>query len=196
MDTTGEKRSAETYARLINAAVDEVFDHGYAGATMTRIAKRAGLTRGAIQHHFGDRRVDIITKVTEHILSLRQDAYTSYYARVHDGEVVDTRASIKAAYRDPATWFLIEVWIASKADPELHERIAKILHKVSPPPQMQGLAPLANLTPNQFQVIKYTLRSLTRGIALEYAQMHDELLFDSVVDFVIDAVNLKLKMCI
>jgi AcrR family transcriptional regulator len=102
----GDKRSSETYARLVDAAVGAVFDDGYAGATMARIAERAGVTRGAIQHHFGDRRVDIIAKVTEHILNERQDAYAAFYGTAN-GPPIDSRLAMKAAYRDPSTWFLI-----------------------------------------------------------------------------------------
>jgi len=185
----GERRSMETYARLIEATVGEVFDHGYGGATMARIARRAGVTRGAIQHHFGDRRVDIIGRVTEHILRERQDAYAAFYGRTPEGERIDSRTAMKAAYRDPATWFLIEVWIASKSDPELRERVNATLREVNDRRDVEIAADAIGFDQASFRVLKYFLRSLTRGIALEYSRKPDTALFDAVVDLAMDALE-------
>ncbi|WP_044563061.1 TetR/AcrR family transcriptional regulator [Azospirillum sp. B4] len=185
-----ERRSAETYGKLVTATVNAVFEHGYAGATMTVIAQTAGVTRGAIQHHFGDRRVDIIARVTEHILRERQEAYASFYgASPAEGETVDTRAAMKAAYRDPATWFLIEVWIASKSDPELRDRVNTTLREVNDRGDMDIATHLSRLSDADFRVLKYFFRSLTRGIALEYSRKPDTALFDAVVDMALDALE-------
>jgi AcrR family transcriptional regulator len=184
----GDRRSAETHARLIEATIGAVFDDGYAGATMARIAERAGVTRGAIQHHFGDRRVDIIARVTEHILSERQDAYDAFYGESPAGEAIDSRAAMKAAYRDPATWFLIEVWIASKSDAELRERVNALLRDVNDRRDVAIAERMTRMDPAQFRVLKYFFRSLTRGIALEYSRKPDDALFDAVVDLALDGV--------
>ena len=184
----GDKRSAETYARLVDATVGAVFEDGYAGATMARIAERAGVTRGAIQHHFGDRRVDIIAKVTDHILSERQDAYAAFYGEPH-GPPIDSRTAMKAAYRDPATWFLIEVWIASKSDAELRERVNATLREVNDQRDVGIAAQAIGFDEASFRVVKYFLRSLTRGIALEYSRKPDDALFDAVVDLALDAMD-------
>lgn len=184
----GDRRSAETYARLVDATVGAVFDDGYAGATMARIAERAGVTRGAIQHHFGDRRVDIIAKVTEHILSERQDAYAAFYGKTVEGEAIDPRRAMKAAYRDPATWFLIEVWIASKSDGELRDRINATLREVNDRRDIDIAAQAIGFDEAGFRVLKYFLRSLTRGLAIEYSRKPDDVLFDAVVDLAMDAM--------
>lgn len=52
---TQEERSAETRARVIEAATGCVAERGFRGATMTAIAERAGVTWGAMQHQFGDK---------------------------------------------------------------------------------------------------------------------------------------------
>ncbi|MEG3151962.1 TetR/AcrR family transcriptional regulator [Sphingomonas sp. ZT3P38] len=189
----GDKRGAETYARLIDATVGSVFDDGYAGATMMRIAERAGVTRGAIQHHFGDRRVDIIAKVTEHILSERQDAYAAFYGKTAEGEAIDPRSTMKAAYRDPATWFLIEVWIASKSDQELRERVNATLRDVNDRRDIDIAAHAIGFDEASFRVLKYFLRSLTRGLAIEYSRKPDDALFDAVVDLAMDAMAYEVE---
>lgn len=50
-----EERSAETRAKVVVAATECVAERGLAGATLTAIAERAGVTWGAIQHQFGEK---------------------------------------------------------------------------------------------------------------------------------------------
>jgi AcrR family transcriptional regulator len=46
-------RTAETRARLISAVVESIAEVGLARTTAPEIARRAGVTWGAVQHHFG-----------------------------------------------------------------------------------------------------------------------------------------------
>jgi len=45
-------RSAETWARILAAVIECVDEAGFARTTSQRIARRAGVTVGAVQHHF------------------------------------------------------------------------------------------------------------------------------------------------
>jgi len=47
-----EERRASTRARLLDATVECLVDHGYAATTTTVIAERAGVSRGAQLHHY------------------------------------------------------------------------------------------------------------------------------------------------
>jgi AcrR family transcriptional regulator len=47
------QRTSETRARLIAAVVESVAAVGFARTTAPEIARRAGVTWGAVQHHFG-----------------------------------------------------------------------------------------------------------------------------------------------
>ncbi len=182
-----DRRESETHRRIIDAAVAAVFEHGYIGATMARIAANAGVTRGAIQHYFGDRRVDLIAETCEYIIDKRQTAYRETLAVL--GE--DARSGMKAAYRDPETWFLVEVWIASKGDPELRDRVADILARVNDPSDSDIQAAIADLALYRldFTTLKYLLRCLTRGMAVEFSRKPDVALFDSVIDMAFDALG-------
>jgi len=50
---THAERSAETRARIIRAVVECISDVGFQRTTTSEIAQRAGVTWGAVQHHFG-----------------------------------------------------------------------------------------------------------------------------------------------
>ena len=52
---TQEERRAESRAILVEIAIQQICVRGLAYVTMAEIADKAGMTRGAIQHHFGTR---------------------------------------------------------------------------------------------------------------------------------------------
>ncbi len=49
------ERTAETCARVKAAVVESIAEVGYQRTTGAEIARRAGVTWGAVQHHFGDK---------------------------------------------------------------------------------------------------------------------------------------------
>jgi AcrR family transcriptional regulator len=52
---TQEERSAETRRKLVAAAIRVSQESGYANLTISKVAQHAGLTNGAMQHHFASR---------------------------------------------------------------------------------------------------------------------------------------------
>jgi AcrR family transcriptional regulator len=50
---TQAERTAETRRRILDAVVESIAEVGFQRTTATEIAKRAGVTWGAVQHHFG-----------------------------------------------------------------------------------------------------------------------------------------------
>jgi AcrR family transcriptional regulator len=186
----GASTKSETYARLLASVVQVVFEQGYAGATMTRIAKQAGVTRGAIQHYFGDRRVDLITAVCADLLERRQDRYRESMSALLRSDFEDVREQLKRAYKDPETWFLIEIWIASKSDDALRESVERYLQG-SHDADDRDLAALFSVQVGgklDFYTYKYFMRTITRGLALEFSRRPDEALFDKVADFAFEAL--------
>jgi AcrR family transcriptional regulator len=60
------ERSAETRAKLIQAAIDLIGRRGYGPATTEAIAAAAGVSRGALQHQFASR-YELIAAVNERL---------------------------------------------------------------------------------------------------------------------------------
>ncbi|MDG2308542.1 MAG: TetR/AcrR family transcriptional regulator [Candidatus Binatia bacterium] len=60
---TQAERSAESRSKILEAAVACISELGPSETTTHRIARRAGLTWGAIQHHFGEKNVILVTVV-------------------------------------------------------------------------------------------------------------------------------------
>ena len=62
---TQTERSVETRRQLLAATIDLILERGLAGATLNDICRRAGVTTGALQHHFGSKSELIAATVAE-----------------------------------------------------------------------------------------------------------------------------------
>ena len=58
-------KSLATRNRVISAVIGIIKEQGFAAASSTQIARRAGVTWGAVQHHFGSKEA-ILQEVLEH----------------------------------------------------------------------------------------------------------------------------------
>src|SRR5258708_34641176 len=63
--TQAERREA-TRTALLDAAIDCLVEDGYANTTTRAIAKRAGVTPGALQHHFSSK-AELLAEAVGHI---------------------------------------------------------------------------------------------------------------------------------
>ena len=73
---THAERTAETRARLIEAVVESIAERGVQGATAQVIVARAGITWGAVQHHF--RGKDGL------LLAVLEDSFARFAERMRD----------------------------------------------------------------------------------------------------------------
>jgi AcrR family transcriptional regulator len=82
----------ETRARLVRAARKAFAEQGYAAASMDELTAEAGLTRGALYHHFGDKRGllqavvhQIDTEMAARARLAARDAPTAWEALLAEG---------------------------------------------------------------------------------------------------------------
>lgn len=61
--------ASETLTRILDAATSEFSEHGYAGARMEIIARRAGVNKAALYYHVGDKSA-LYRKVLEDVFSV------------------------------------------------------------------------------------------------------------------------------
>ena len=63
-----QDRSRATRQRLLEAAIECLAEVGWSGSTVAVVAERAGVSRGAAQHHFPTRE-DLVTSAVEYVLA-------------------------------------------------------------------------------------------------------------------------------
>jgi len=114
-------KSAQTRARLIDATIRCIVKVGYANTTTPQVAAEAGLSRGAMLHHFENGSALIKAAIVElHEKRLRA------FRRAADTENHDVEALVRAYWRQlqkPAFIAFHELALAARTHPDL----AKIL---------------------------------------------------------------------
>lgn len=70
-----KERSADTSTRLMNATIDLLHDRGLARTTTPEIARQAGVSRGALTHHFTTREAIISASVADMLGKATRDLH-------------------------------------------------------------------------------------------------------------------------
>jgi AcrR family transcriptional regulator len=83
---TQEERAADTKLRLIEATISILAERGYARASTIDIADRAGVSRGALTHHFQNKD-DLVVQAVEHLLGRSIAEIGEMATRVRAGEI-------------------------------------------------------------------------------------------------------------
>ncbi|MFV3130784.1 TetR family transcriptional regulator [Niveispirillum sp. KHB5.9] len=125
-------RRDEMRQRLAAATLDALADHGHAGASLSVILERAGVSRGAWAHHF-DTKAEMLALAAEGLLHGAVEAARTLALPVPDpAQPVEARltAMIEAAWTRFYTGrhrdLLFEVALAARTDAELRARLAPI----------------------------------------------------------------------
>jgi AcrR family transcriptional regulator len=123
---THAERSAETIERLLDAAIEAIVDVGYHRATVTEICARAGVTQGAVFHHF-ETRVELVLTALERMTAGRIARYSTLAGqRIADGSLGLLRVVGQLA-RDPVAVVWAEVTVAARTDELLRQRLEPAL---------------------------------------------------------------------
>ncbi len=134
-----QERSRATQTRLLDAAVDCLVEHGWAGTTTTVVAARAGVSRGAQLHHYPTKSALVIAAVG-HLAQRRTEELRAEAAALPVGphrldRLIDMLA---ASFTGPLFVAELELWLAARTDPELRgalvpasERVAREMHRLT-----------------------------------------------------------------
>lgn len=118
------ERSRNTRDRILEAAVDSLIEHGYAGTTVGAIQERAAVSRGALLHQYPNKAyllVDAIRHLSDRQLAqLHADPQPQHHAD-------DWLATLWDSFATPLFGALLELWVAARTDPEL--RRALLIHQ-------------------------------------------------------------------
>ncbi|WP_435612213.1 TetR/AcrR family transcriptional regulator [Streptomyces sp. bgisy159] len=124
-----QDRSRATRQRLLEAAVACLAEHGWAGSTVTVVAERAGVSRGAAQHHFRTRE-DLFTAAVEYVAEERSTALRALFP---EGAAGDRRAVVAALvdlYTGPLFRSALHLWVAASNEDQLRSRVTELEARV------------------------------------------------------------------
>jgi AcrR family transcriptional regulator len=167
---TQEERRAETRARLIKAAIEVLGESGYAHLTISKVTQRAGLTNGAMQHHFPsrDELMLAVFDAVYPVLEIPFDAIAAERLEVRErvATVVDR---LWAIYSRPEYLAIWDVALGSRGDRKLWTRLRSYQRDVATRMRAQFVALFLDLDIDPDDVEKaFSLTvSHMRGVALQ-----------------------------
>ncbi|MEM1404886.1 MAG: TetR/AcrR family transcriptional regulator [Pseudomonadota bacterium] len=131
-DTWQAEKSENTRNVIMEATVKCYVEYGYTNTTVTKIATTAGVSRGAMMHHFADRQ-DVIIASVAYLSKKQLDEFRSLVAAADIGdenEVTEEKLritidSLWKFFHLPSYVAYLELLIAARTDDEL----AKIMKR-------------------------------------------------------------------
>ena len=126
-----QDRSRATRERLLEAALESLAEAGWHGTTVVGVAARAGVSRGAAQHHFTTRD-DLVRATLERVFddfaeNLRQRAAE----RSGDDRMLTAVEVLADSWTNTAGRASMQVWSAAATDAELRELALPFEHRMS-----------------------------------------------------------------
>lgn len=163
---TQSERRETTRARLLEAAIDCIYEMGYARASTTEIARRAGVSRGAQVHHFPTK-VELVSAALKYSMEQRIGEYWAMLEHVPAGPE-RLNASIDLLWqvfdsKHGESW--IEIAVAARQDDELRpyvhavaeshrQAVLEMFERLFPPPPQPEENPFYTAAP-KFVVALY-----------------------------------------
>lgn len=165
---TQEARSAETRRRLLEAALQVLQEAGYANLTISKVSQRAGVTNGAMQHHFPSRD-DLLLALLDAVYPVLQIPFERIAAsglpvRDRMSQLVD---ELWAIYSRPIYLAVWDIALGARGDPRLWERVSSYQKQITVRMRTAFLALFADLDPlpDEAEHILTFAASQIRGVA-------------------------------
>ncbi|WP_328989597.1 TetR/AcrR family transcriptional regulator [Kribbella sp. NBC_01245] len=119
-----QDRSRATRQKLLEAAVDSLAAVGYSATTVAVVAARAGVSRGAAQHHFPTR-ADLFAAAVEYMTEVRLAEIREQAAALPGGSgrteaIVSMLADV---YTGPLFRAALHLWVAASTEEPLRRQI-------------------------------------------------------------------------
>jgi AcrR family transcriptional regulator len=163
-----QDRSRLTRQRLLEAAVDCLAERGFAGSTVAVVAERAGVSRGAAQHHFPTRE-ELFHAAVRYVGAVRM-AEIRHSAASLPQDVPRTEAImdlIFQLYAGPLFRAALHLWVAAAAEPQMRVAIVALEAELGRESHraMVDLLGVDEETPGVRETVQATL-DLARGLGL------------------------------
>lgn len=115
------ERSASMRVRLLDAATASLAEVGYHATTTAEVQRRAGVSRGALLHHFASR-TDLMLATVDHLLRRRLDEVVELTRATnppHSDRIDWAVRVLWSSFDGPLFIAALELWTAARHDADL-----------------------------------------------------------------------------
>jgi AcrR family transcriptional regulator len=163
-----QDRGWATRSRLLESAISCLAELGGGGATVSLVAARAGVSRGATQHYFPTRE-DLFTAALEHMADVRLAEIRREAARLPAGEhrTRDVVGLLVRLYTGPLFRAALQIWAAAAASEALRDLVLPLEARLGREAHKAAIELLGadESRPGVHEAVQATL-DLARGLGL------------------------------
>lgn len=117
------ERSADTRGKLIQAAIACLNRTGYSATTVSTVAEEAGVSRGAMTHHF-PAKTELMLAVVEAVFSDDARIYNDTIATMAPADwLMALPETMWSVISRPSGTAVMEIMLASRSDPDLADKL-------------------------------------------------------------------------
>ena len=111
--------------RLLDATIDCLADTGYSGFSTNEVVRRAGVSRGALAHHFPTK-AELVAAAADRLVELRAAEFRSRFSAIPAPQRTTAQALdvLWTFFDDPSFQALLELMVAARSDTELRPVMA------------------------------------------------------------------------
>ena len=166
------ERSAETQGKLLDATEQCLIDLGYARTTNLEVCRRAGLSNGALLHHFHTRE-NLMASTLERLYDrLKQHVVREVEGLTPHADRLDHLVEMLWSVFDSDDFkVVLELWLAAANDKALRSRVFPVMQEFSDSiePTAAHLLPDLAVNTSRFSGVVGLLMYVVQGMGLARA---------------------------
>ncbi|MFD9891079.1 TetR/AcrR family transcriptional regulator [Amycolatopsis sp. NPDC059027] len=165
---TQAERREQTRTALLDATIDCLVELGHARTTVQEVCARAGVSKGAVQHHFATK-AELMATAVEHLTTRLREQLASSLAELPSGGrgVAAAIDLLWEGYSGTLSTAVTELWVAARTDPELRAAIRPVDRALGRATLKHVTEVAGELPPERAQLLFWLTVNLTRGLALD-----------------------------
>ncbi|WP_141400470.1 TetR/AcrR family transcriptional regulator [Magnetospirillum sp. 15-1] len=167
-----EAKSLKAQDIICRAAIACLCELGYAETSINRVVERAGVSKGALQHHFPTKE-DLITTVADRLIQRSVERHNQFRMEAAKSSADDLGAYLRSMWADLINTkpyrAMLEILNAARTDRKLRERLSpRLLHWNTELDRHWGsIFEAAGGGENDVQLIMVMSRCLMRGLVIQ-----------------------------
>tara|TARA_R110002110_G_scaffold153886_1_gene347478 strand:- start:25198 stop:25818 length:621 start_codon:yes stop_codon:yes gene_type:complete len=163
-------KSKATQDKIIGAVISLIKESGFAAASSSQIAKRAGITWGAVQHHFGGKE-----EILEEVL---HRSHTKFHESLSANRFTTGTASRRVAKYVDAAWYhyqgeeymaTLEILLATRGHGKASNDLSISRSRQAHVELARRIFHDSSASDKTFQEVIYTVHCMLTGILIEMA---------------------------